>query len=224
MMVELGIDLAPMAEAEACHTAEGATISWLAADGKLLGLLAFVDALKPNAAAAIARLQALGLRVVLLSGDNQAAAGQAGAALGITDVRAGLLPEDKLAAIRAMRDGGAVIGMVGDGVNDAAALAASDVGFAMGGGTDVAMAAAGITLMRGDPMLVADAVLLSARTWRTMRRGLFWAFAYNVIGIPLAAVGLLDPMIAGGAMALSSVSVVLNALALRIGQLRPRAD
>ncbi len=224
MMAELGIDHAPMAEAEARHAAEGQTISWLAVDGRLLGLLAFADAIKPNSAAAIARLQALGLRVVLLSGDNQAAAARAGAALGILDVRAGLLPEDKLAAIRVMRDGGAVIGMVGDGVNDAAALAAADVGFAMGGGTDVAMAAAGITLMRGDPMLVPDAILLSRRTWRTMRRGLFWAFAYNVIGIPLAAAGMLDPMIAGGAMAMSSVSVVLNALALRIGQLRPRAD
>ena len=224
MMEELGIDLAPLTDAEARHAADGQTMSWLAADGKLLGLLAFADALKPNAPAAVARLQALGLHVVLLSGDNQAATARAGAALGIGDVRAGLLPEDKLAAIRAMRDDGAVIAMVGDGVNDAAALAAADVGFAMGGGTDVAMAAAGITLMRGDPMLVPDAIVLSARTWRTMRRGLFWACAYNVIGIPLAAAGLLDPMIAGGAMALSSVSVVLNALALRIGQLRPRAD
>jgi Cu+-exporting ATPase len=224
MMVELGIDPGALAEAEARHAADGQTMSWLAADGQLLGLLAFADSIKPTAIATIARLQGMGLRVVLLSGDNQAAAARAGAALGIADVRGGLLPEDKLAAIQSMREGGAVIGMVGDGVNDAAALAAADIGFAMGSGTDVAMAAAGITLMRGDPGLVPDAIHLSVRTWRAMRRGLFWAFAYNVIGIPLAAAGLLDPMIAGGAMALSSVSVVLNALALRIGHLRPSAD
>ncbi len=215
MMQELGIDLAPLAEAEAHHAAAGDTMAFLCADGTLLGLLAFADTIKPNSAAAIARLHALGLRVVLLSGDNQSAAERAGATLGIADVRGGLLPEDKLTAIRALREGGAVIAMVGDGVNDAAALAAADIGFAMGSGTDVAMAAAGITLMRGDPQLVPAAIHLSRRTWRAMRRGLFWAFAYNVVGIPLAAAGMLDPMIAGGAMALSSVSVVLNSLALR---------
>ena len=152
---------------------------------------------------------------MLISGDTKAAARTAALALGIDDVQAEVLPADKAAHVAALRAEGGVVAMVGDGVNDAPALAAADIGFAMGTGTDVAMHAAGITLMRGDPALVADAIDLSRRTWAKLRQGLFWAFAYNVLGIPVAAAGFLDPMLAGGAMALSSVSVVLNALSLR---------
>ena len=180
-----------------------------------MALLGFGDAVKPTAAGAIARLRGMGIRTVLLSGDNRAAAGAAAAGLGIDEVQAEILPADKAAAVAALRRDGGVVAMVGDGVNDAPALAAADVGFAMGTGTDVAMQAAGVTLMRGDPALVADAISLSRRTWAKLRQGLFWAFAYNVLGIPVAAAGYLDPMLAGGAMALSSVSVVANALSLR---------
>ena len=216
LLDETGAMPGDLAEAEAALSAEGRSLAWLAtADGETLALLGFGDAVKPTAAAAIARLKALGIRTVLISGDTKAAARTAALALGIDDVQAEVLPADKAAHVAALRAEGGVVAMVGDGVNDAPALAAADVGFAMGTGTDVAMHAAGITLMRGDPALVADAIDLSRRTWAKLRQGLFWAFAYNVLGIPVAAAGFLDPMLAGGAMALSSVSVVLNALSLR---------
>ena len=216
LLDETGANPGTLAEADAALAAEGRSVAWLAtADGQTLALLGFGDAVKPHAAAAIARLRAMGIRTVLVSGDNRAAAQTAATALGIDDVQAEVLPADKAARIAALRDGNNVVAMVGDGVNDAPALAAADVGFAMGTGTDVAMQAAGVTLMRGDPMLVPDAIDLSRRTWAKLRQGLFWAFAYNVLGIPIAAAGYLDPMLAGGAMALSSVSVVLNALSLR---------
>ena len=219
-MGELGIDLSPaQAQTDAASNA-GQTQSWLAreTDGEwqLLGLLAFGDALRPQSAEAIDALHAMGIRPLMLSGDNRAAARAVGAQLGLADdeVRAELLPADKVEAIRQLAEQGPV-GMVGDGLNDAPALAAATVGFAMGSGTDVAMHAAGITLMRPDPRLVADAIDISRRSVRKIHQNLFWAFIYNVIGIPLAALGLLDPMIAGAAMALSSVSVVTNALLLR---------
>ena len=216
LLDETGATPGALAEAEAALSAEGRSLAWLAtADGETLALLGFGDAVKPTAAAAIARLKAMGIRTVLISGDTKAAARTAALALGIDDVQAEVLPADKAAHVAALRAEGGVVAMVGDGVNDAPALAAADVGFAMGTGTDVAMHAAGITLMRGDPALVADAIDLSRRTWAKLRQGLFWAFAYNVLGIPVAAAGFLDPMLAGGAMALSSVSVVLNALSLR---------
>jgi Cu+-exporting ATPase len=160
----------------------------------------------------------------MLTGDNAGSAAAVAHELGISDWRANVLPGDKAAAVQALRLGdrdGAlrsrdhVVAMVGDGINDAPALAAADVGIAMSSGTDVAMQVAGITLMRGDPGLVADALDISRRTYATLRRGLFWAFVYNLVGIPLAAFGLLNPVIAGAAMALSSVSVVANALLLR---------
>jgi Cu+-exporting ATPase len=199
--------------------ADGRTVSWLLRrsgdSAQLLGLLAFGDAVKPAAHAAVKRLQAQGITVVVMSGDNRGSVGAVARELGIADSRAELLPADKAAAVQALRAGGHVVAMVGDGINDAPALAAADVGIAMSTGTDVAMAAAGITLMRGDPTLVADALDISRRTVATIRRGLFWAFAYNAVGIPLAAFGLLDPVIAGGAMAFSSVSVVASALWLR---------
>ena len=182
---------------------------------QVLGWLAFGDAVKPGAAEAVARLRALGLRTVMLTGDNEGAAQAVATPLGIEEVHAQLLPGDKAARVTAMREQGRVVAMVGDGLNDAPSLVAADVGLSMSTGTDVAMQAAGITLMRGDPRLVADAIDISRRTWHKIRQGLFWAFAYNVLGIPLAAMGLLSPVVAGAAMALSSVSVVLNALTLR---------
>jgi Cu+-exporting ATPase len=218
MLVEAGIDTAAFATRAEALAGAGATVSWLAeareGGGVLLGLLAFRDRPRPTAAAAIARLRARGLRTAMISGDNAGAAQAVADALGIDDVRANVLPDQKADAVRALAADGPVA-MVGDGINDAPALAAADVGIAMGTGTDVAMHAAGITLMRPDPGLVADALDISRRTVRKIRQNLFWAFAYNVVGIPLAAFGLLDPVIAGAAMAFSSVSVVANTLLLR---------
>lgn len=204
---------------------QGATVSALlcfddAGSAHVQALLAFADEPKPQAAEAIRTLRARGLRVVMISGDNLRAAQAMAARLGIPaeDVRADVLPADKAEQVSALRKNGHVVAMVGDGANDAPALAAADVGIAMapsGGGTDVAMEAAGITLMRGDLALVAEALELSGRTVAKIRQNLFWAFAYNVAGIPLAAFGLLSPVVAGAAMALSSVSVMANALLLR---------
>ena len=219
-MAALGVDLSPLAAQADAEMARGHTLSWLAAVEPggapvLLAMLAFGDRAKPTSAAAIAELKALGLRTLMLSGDNAAAAKAAADALGLDEVRAELLPEDKARIVAGLRDGGARVAMVGDGINDAPALAAADVGLAMGGGTDVAMEAAGITLMRGDPRLVADAIALSRATVAKIRQNLFWAFIYNLLGVPLAALGLLSPVIAGAAMALSSVSVLGNALLLK---------
>ncbi|HEY1930985.1 MAG TPA: heavy metal translocating P-type ATPase [Acetobacteraceae bacterium] len=182
----------------------------------LLGAIAVMDPPRRTAAAAIRRLQVMGMTTVLLSGDNRRTAEAVAATLGIGDVRAEVLPGDKAAVIARLQQDGHRVAMVGDGVNDAPALAQADVGIAMGSGADVAIQAAGITLMRPDPLLVADAIAVSRATYRKIRQNLVWAFAYNVIGIPLAGLGLLNPMIAGGAMAMSSVSVVSNALLLRL--------
>ncbi|MDE2576079.1 MAG: copper-translocating P-type ATPase [Rhodospirillales bacterium] len=216
-IAEAGFAPGALAEAAAWQ-GEGRSLAWLAETApqrRVLGLLAFADTPKPGAAAAVARLHRAGLRTVLLSGDNRASAEAVGRALGIGTVIAEVLPADKAARIAALHEAGDIVAMVGDGINDAPALAAADIGMAMATGTDIAMQAAGVTLMRGDPALVAEAIAISRRTTATIRRGLFWAFVYNLIGIPLAAFGLLSPTIAGGAMALSSVSVVLNALTLR---------
>jgi Cu+-exporting ATPase len=171
----------------------------------------------------VAALRALGIRSVLISGDNKAAATHLAELVGIEtgDVHAEVLPDQKAAVVRDLVTAGPTA-MVGDGVNDAPALAAATVGFAMGSGTDVAMHAAGVTLMRSDPRLIADAIDISRRTTRKIHQNLFWAFIYNLIGIPLAAAGLLNPVIAGAAMAFSSVSVVANTLLLR--RWRPRAN
>ena len=218
MMAEAGVDLSSLAARADALAGAGCTVSWLAEVGvdgaALLGLLAFRDRPRAGAAAAIARLRGLGVRTVMISGDNAGAAAAVAAAIGIDDVRANVLPEQKADAVRALAADGRVA-MVGDGINDAPALAAADVGIAMGSGTDVAMHAAGITLMRGDLDLVAAALDISRRTVRKIRQNLFWAFAYNIVGIPLAAFGLLDPVFAGAAMAFSSVSVVANTLLLR---------
>ncbi len=219
LMREIGVTLHPLQEAAVRLEGRGRTVSWLAAEteGKvtLLGLLAFADAVKPAAVEAVRILQATGVRTVMLTGDNRVSAAAVAQALGIDEFRAEVLPADKAAAIAQLRRDGTIVAMVGDGINDAPALAEADVGIAMSTGTDVAMHAAGITLMHGDPRLVADAIDISRRTWRKIRQNLFWAFLYNIVGIPLAALGYLNPVIAGAAMAFSSVSVVSNALLLR---------
>jgi len=219
-LLSLGTPADALASSAADAHAQGMTVSWLAErrPGQApqpLALLSFGDQLKPQSQDAIRLLREMGLRTVMLSGDNRAAAQVVGRALGLDDTRAELMPEDKARLIAEFRAAGAHVAMVGDGINDAPALAAADVGMAMGGGTDVAMETAGMTLMRGDPRLVAQAIAISRATVRKIRQNLFWAFVYNLLGIPLAALGLLSPVIAGAAMALSSVSVLGNALLLK---------
>jgi Cu+-exporting ATPase len=228
-MDELGVDLGPLAVRAQALQQQGSTVSALVSQAVgttgwvPLALLAFGDEPKAGAAAAIAELRAAGMRLFMVSGDNQGAAMAMAARLGLRaddgEVIAEVLPGDKAAVVRRLKEGGHVVAMVGDGVNDAPALAPADVGMAMshsqGGSSDVAMHAAGITLMRGDPLMVAAALDISRRTVRKIRQNLFWAFAYNVAGIPLAALGFLSPVVAGAAMALSSVSVVSNALLLK---------
>lgn len=222
LLRERGIDAGPLAAEAARLEGEGRTLSWLMSEvsgqagaWQLIGLLAFGDTVKATAPEAIARLHALGIRTVMLTGDNRGSAAAVATALGIDDVRAEVLPGDKAAAVQALRAGGEVVAFVGDGLNDGPALAAASCGFAMAGGADVATETAGVTLMRGDLRLVADSIDISRRTVSKIRQNLGWAFGYNVLGIPLAALGLLNPVIAGAAMAFSSVSVVSNALLLR---------
>lgn len=214
-MAELGVSLGPLAGPAAALGAEGATVVWIAEGERALGAIALRDRVRPTAAEAVRRLHTAGVRTMLLTGDQEGAARAVAAELGIEHVVAQVLPEDKARHVRALRAEGRVVAMVGDGVNDAPALAAADVGFAMGEGTDVALQTAGVTLMRSEPLLVPAALEVSRATTRKIRQNLFWAFAYNVLGIPLAAAGLLTPMLAGAAMAASSVSVVTNALLLR---------
>ena len=229
-MAELGVDLSALADRAAELQGTGRTVSWLADvsgdEPQLLGLLGFGDRLRDGAIEAVQRLQLDGVRTVLISGDGRPSAEGVAHLLGIPEVHAEVLPGEKaslLASLRSLTGAESPrrsrrpvrVAMVGDGLNDAPALAAADVGIAMASGTDVAMEAAGITLMRPDPRLVADALDISRRCVAKIRQNLFWAFAYNVAGIGLAAAGLLSPMVAGAAMAFSSVSVVTNALTLR---------
>jgi Cu+-exporting ATPase len=195
--------------------AQGRTAIAVAWDGVARGVLVVADAVKPTSAEAVRRLRGLGLHPVLLTGDNEAAARSVAAQVGIDDVVAGVLPAGKVDEVKRLQAEGRVVAMVGDGVNDAAALAQADLGLAMGTGTDVAIEASDLTLVRGDLRAAADAIRLSRRTLATIKGNLFWAFAYNVAAIPLAAAGLLSPMIAGAAMAFSSVFVVTNSLRLR---------
>ncbi len=204
------------------HEAAGSTPIVVAIDGAVAGVIVLADTLKPTSALAIERLRALGLDPVLLTGDNEGAATAVGQALGIDDVRAGVTPAGKLDVIRQLQADGHVVAMVGDGVNDAAALAAADLGIAMGGGTDAAMAASDLTVVSGDLLVVADAIRLARRTLRTIIGNLFWAFGYNVAAIPIAMLGLLNPLLAGLAMAFSSVFVVTNSLRLRSFKPLPR--
>ncbi|QWT23773.1 heavy metal translocating P-type ATPase [Subtercola sp. PAMC28395] len=207
----------PADAAEAITDAEssGVTVTALAWDGELRGIIGVRDTVKSSSAEAVRRFGALGLRPVLLTGDNAGAAAAVAAEVGITDVHAGVTPQQKLAVIRQLQSEGRVVAMVGDGVNDAAALAASDLGIAMGAGTDAAIAASDITVVSGDLLVVGDAVRLARRTLATIKGNLFWAFAYNIAAIPLAMLGLLNPLLAGAAMAFSSVFVVTNSLRLR---------
>jgi len=222
-MDELGVSLGALAARSAELQAQGATVSAMAerttAGLTLRALMAFGDEPKPGAKEALAALRARGIKTVMISGDNRGAAEAMARRLGLRpedgEVMAEVLPGDKAAQVAKLKEGGHVVAMVGDGVNDAPALAAADVGLAMGNGTDVAMHAAGITLMRGDVALVAAALDISDRTVAKIRQNLFWAFAYNVAGIPLAALGFLNPVVAGAAMAMSSVSVMSNALLLK---------
>ncbi len=222
MMQARGIDVAPIEDAANRLAGAGRTTIYVASDGRAAGVLAVADPVKAGAAGAIRRLERLGLDLVLLTGDGRATADAVAREVGIGRVVAETLPEGKLAEIASLQAGGRIVAMVGDGVNDAPALAQADVGIAIGGGTDVAVEAADITLMRGDLSGVADAIALSRKTMRVMKQNLFWAFAYNVIGIPLAAGALypffgllLSPILASAAMAFSSVSVVTNSLRLR---------
>ncbi|SDS25825.1 heavy metal translocating P-type ATPase [Pseudomonas granadensis] len=217
LLEESGLSAAPLNDSATAWETEGRTLSWLIEQSpqpRVLGLFAFGDTLKPGALQAVQQLAARHIHCHLLTGDNRGSARVVAEALGIANVHAEVLPADKAATVTELKKAG-VVAMVGDGINDAPALAAADIGIAMGGGTDVAMHAAGITLMRGDPRLVPAALEISRKTYAKIRQNLFWAFVYNLIGIPLAAFGFLNPVLAGAAMALSSVSVVSNALLLK---------
>lgn len=217
LLQESALPTGELADAARIWEAQGRTLSWLieqSPNPAVLGLFAFGDTLKPDALRAVQQLSARNISSHLLTGDNQGSARVVAQALGISDVHAEVLPADKAATVIELKKHH-VVAMVGDGINDAPALAAADIGIAMGGGTDVAMQAAGITLMRGDPQLIPAALDISRKTYAKIRQNLFWAFVYNLIGIPLAALGFLNPVLAGAAMALSSVSVVSNALLLK---------
>jgi P-type Cu+ transporter len=202
--------------------AEGRTPVVAGWDGEVRAVFVVSDTVKPTSAQAVSGLRSLGLRPVLLTGDNERSARAVAAEVGIDEVVAEVLPKDKVDVVRRLQGEGRVVAMVGDGVNDAAALAQADLGLAMGTGTDVAISASDLTLVRGDLRVAVDAIRLSRRTLRTIKGNLFWAFAYNVAALPLAAAGLLNPLIAGGAMAFSSVFVVSNSLRLR--RFRPVAS
>jgi Cu+-exporting ATPase len=218
LMEEQEVDLGPLAPRGQAVEERGCTLLWVAEKGTGGGLMGFIsvsDPLREGVPGMVKGLERKGLQTIMLTGDNRHAAHSLAAAAGIERVVAEVLPEQKAAEVEALRKEGRRVAMVGDGINDAPALAAADVGIAMGSGTDVAMHTAGITLMRPDPTLVLDTLALSAATYRKIRQNLFWALIYNVVAIPMAASGLLNPVIAGAAMALSSVSVVSNSLLLR---------
>jgi Cu+-exporting ATPase len=224
-MAELGVDLAPVAALAEGERAKGRSVSFVAEAGspaRLMAMMAFADTPRASARQAVAKLSEMGIRSIMLTGDNRGSANAVAASLGLTEVVAEVLPEDKARIVAELKERYGQVAMVGDGVNDAPALARADLGIAMGSGTDVAIEAAGVTLMRSDPLAVADALDIARRTQAKIRQNLFWAFIYNVAGIPLAALGLLSPVIAGAAMAFSSVSVVSNALLLR--RWRPRSQ
>ncbi|WP_241199970.1 HAD-IC family P-type ATPase, partial [Streptomyces sp. ADI92-24] len=216
LLTDAGIDVPDVLSSALTEAAaQGRTAVAVAWDGEARGVLEIADAVKESSAAAVAELRALGLTPILLTGDNRAVADSVARAVGIDEVRAEVLPEEKAHVIERLQAEGRAVAMVGDGINDAAALATADLGLAMGTGTDAAIEASDLTLVRGDLKVAADAVRLSRRTLAIIRGNLFWAFGYNVAALPLAAFGLLNPMIAGAAMAFSSVFVVTNSLRLR---------
>jgi Cu+-exporting ATPase len=215
MMKESGIDMSGALASVRKLTGEGKTLLLVAIDGAVAGIIAVADRIKPTSAGAVGELRQMGIEVIMLTGDNEITARAIASRAGIENVLAGVLPAGKADRIRRLQAEGKTVAMVGDGINDAPALAQADVGIALGTGTDIAMEAADITLMKGDLATIALAIRLSSGTLRIIRQNLFWAFLYNVIAIPLAAFGLLTPVVAAGAMALSSVSVVANSLRLR---------
>jgi len=216
LMEESGVETEPLEAAAVGWEEAGMTVVWLAEQGgALLGAAAVGDRIRPGARRAVERLHALGTQTLMLTGDNARTAAGVARELGVGRTLAELLPDDKAREVTGLRGQGVGVAMVGDGVNDAPALASADVGFALSTGTDVAMHTAGVTLMRPDPGLVPDAMGISRATLRKIRQNLFWAFAYNAAGIPMAALGMLSPVVAGAAMAFSSVSVVSNSLWLR---------
>jgi Cu+-exporting ATPase len=222
---EHGVSVGSLDDRAAQHQREGRTVVFAAVADKLAGMLAVADPIKPSAPDAIRRLRKLGLEVVMLTGDNEHTARAVAQHLGIDQIESGMKPADKLERVKAFRAAGRVVAMAGDGINDAPALAAADVGIAMGTGTDVAIQSAGITLVKGDLRGIVRAIQLSRKSMRNIRQNLFFAFIYNLIGVPAAAgalvplfgmSALLNPMIAAAAMSFSSVSVILNALRLRV--------
>jgi Cu+-exporting ATPase len=221
LLQEAGAVQGALAGAAVAGEAAGQSLSWLMEGNEARAIFLFEDAPRAGAAAAVAGLAALGVKPAMISGDARAAALAVATPLGITDVAAEVLPDGKAARISAWQQAGEVVAMVGDGVNDAPALAQADLGIAMGTGTDVAIQSAGVTLLRGDPALVPATLEITRLTLRKIRQNLFWAFGYNLLGVPLAALGLLSPPIAGAAMAASSVSVLTNALLLARWRPRP---
>jgi Cu+-exporting ATPase len=229
-MEEAGLDVSRWKDRESALAREGKTPVYVSrGDESVLGLIAVADAMKPGSLEAVGRLKAMGLEVAMLTGDNRRTAEAVASQAGIRSVYSEVLPQDKVEVVKKLQEGGRRVAMVGDGINDAPALAQADVGIALGTGTDVAMEAADITLIKGDLKSVADAILLSRRTIRTIKQNLFWAFFYNTAGIPIAAGVLypffgilLSPIFAAAAMAFSSVSVVSNSLRLRWARIGER--